>query len=137
MKATLWLMAAFLLTGCGSTQVFQPRSEYPPDPYVRGYADPEDCIGGEKLAALSLPMPTYPSRAFRTGRQGWVILKLDVGADGNVSSAEAQRALPEGLFEKSAVRAAEQWRFEPPETGELTNCRVLIRYRLGDVTIGG
>lgn len=136
MRAFVFIIAV-MLTGCGSTSTFHPQSQYPPDPYVKGYADPDDCIGGESLAAIDLPMPEFPSRAFRTGRQGWVILRLDVGADGSVVSAVAQRALPEGLFEKSAERAAGQWRFEPPAGGSLTNCRVLVRYRLGEVSLGG
>lgn len=136
MKPVLFI-ASLLMTGCGSTSVFTPQSQYPPDPYVKGYAEADDCIGGEDLAAISIDIPEYPSRAFRTGRQGWVILNLDVAQDGYVASAVAQRSLPEGLFEKSAVRAAREWRFEPPASGGLTDCRVLIRYRLGDVTIGG
>lgn len=126
-----------LLGACGSTQVFNPQSQYPPDPYVKGYAGPDDCIGGEALAAISLDMPDYPNRAFRTGRQGWVILRLDVGADGTVVDATAQRALPVGLFEKSSERAALTWRFQPPAGGGLSDCRVLIRYRLGEVSLGG
>jgi TonB family protein len=131
------LLAFGLLSACGSLQVFNPQSQYPPDPYVKGYAGPDDCIGGEKLAAISLDLPDYPKRAFRTGRQGWVILRLDVSADGTVVDAEAQRALPTGLFEKSAERAARLWRFQPPESGGLSDCRVLIRYRLGEVSLGG
>jgi protein TonB len=117
--------------------VFHPQSEYPPDPYVKGYADPEDCIGGESLAAINIDLPEYPSRAFRTGRQGWVLLQLDVGADGSVVRAEAERALPEGLFTRSAEKAVRKWRFEPPKDGVLTDCRVLISYRLGQVSLGG
>jgi TonB family protein len=135
--ALVALSAFGLLSACGSTQVFNPQSQYPPDPYVKGYASPDDCIGGEKLAAISLDLPDYPKRAFRTGRQGWVIMRLDVGADGTVVEAEAQRALPTGLFEKSAERAARQWRFQPPAGGGLSDCRVLIRYRLGEVSLGG
>jgi TonB family protein len=136
--ATLAVLSALaMLAACGSTQVFNPQSQYPPDPYVKGYAGPDDCIGGEALAAITLVLPEYPNRAFRTGRQGWVILRLDVGADGSVVEAEAQRALPVGLFEKSAERAARQWRFQPPANGGLSDCRVLIRYRLGEVTLGG
>ena len=136
MKAWIVMMAV-MLTGCGSVTTFHPQSQYPPDPYVKSYADPGDCIGGESLAAIDLAMPEYPSHAFRTGRQGWVILRLDVGVDGSVVTADAQRSLPEGLFEKSAERAARQWRFEPPATGDLINCRVLVRYRLGEVSLGG
>ena len=135
MKA--WTLGLLALTGCGSTEVFRPQSQYPPDPYVKGYADPEDCIGGEALAAVSLELPEYPSRPFRTGRQGWVILRLDVDAAGRVENADVERALPEGLFEKASVKAAEQWLFQPPPSGALTDCRVLLRFRLGDVSLGG
>lgn len=134
---TALISAVLLLAGCGTTDVFNPQSQYPPDPYVKGYADPDDCIGGEALAAIELDLPTYPARAFRTGRQGWVIMRLDVGPDGSVVNAEAERALPVGLFEKSAESGVRAWRFEPPESGGLTNCRVLIRYRLGEVSLGG
>lgn len=130
-------LAAIALTSCGSTQIFTPQSQYPPDPYVKNYADPDDCIGGEALAAIDLALPEYPDRAFRTGRQGWVLLRLDVAADGSIAQAEAERALPVGMFERSAERGASQWRFEPPASGGLTNCRVVVRYRLGAVSIGG
>jgi TonB family protein len=141
MKAVVFTVVAVsvlaMLSGCGSTQTFMPQSQYPPDPYVKGYTGPDDCIGGEALAAIKLDMPEYPNRAFRTGRQGWVILRLDVGADGSVVEAEAQRALPVGLFEKSSEKAARGWRFQPPANGGLSDWRVLIRYRLGEVSVGG
>ena len=133
----LALASVILLGACASGNVFQPRSEYPPDPYVKGYADEDDCIGGERLAALKLDLPEYPRRAFRTGRQGWVLLQMDVAPDGTVSRAEAERSLPEGLFAKASERAASEWLFEPPGEQGLTNCRVLLRYRLGNVSIGG
>ncbi len=131
------LLAATMVSGCASSDVFNARSVYPPDPYVKGYADPQDCIGGEQLAAVSLDLPDYPGRAFRTGRQGWTIVRLDVGADGRVARADVERAVPDGVFERASERAAHQWVFEPPAGGELTNCRVLIRYRLGQVSLGG
>ncbi|MGB6229229.1 MAG: energy transducer TonB [Litorimonas sp.] len=137
MRIAFPLIAVVLISGCGSTTTFRPKSEYPPDPYVKGYAEAEDCIGGEALAALSLDEPDYPRRAFRTGRQGWVLLRLDVAPDGSIATVEAERAVPKGLFENSAIRAAESWRFEPPQGGALTDCRVLVRYRLGAVSLGG
>jgi TonB family protein len=136
MRAILLGFAVFL-TGCASSDVFMPQSQYPPDPYVKGYAAEDDCIGGEALAAISLDLPEYPARPFRTGRQGWVLLRLDVSADGTISDAVAQRSLPVGLFERSAEKAAKSWRFEPPQGGELNDCRVLVRYRLGAVSLGG
>ena len=132
------LLLAFGLAACTSTDgVFEPKSVYPPDPYVKGYADPEDCLGGEDLMAISLPLPEYPARPYRTGRQGWVILRLDIAADGTIAEAEAERAVPKGLFEKAAEEGAMRWRFEPPASGGLRDCRLLVSFRLGEVRLGG
>lgn len=127
-----------LFTGaaCSTDGPFRPQSEYPPDPYVKGYSDPDDCLGGERLAARSLDLPEYPSRAYRTGRQGWVILRLDVAPDGTMANVDVERALPPGAFARAAVEAAETWRFDPPGEVGLNNCRVLIRFRLGKVSLG-
>lgn len=135
-QAALWLLLP-VLTSCASDGVFRPQSQYPPDPYVKGYAAPDDCIGGENLAAIDLTLPDYPARAFRTGRQGWVILRLDVAEDGSVGSVTTERSLPEGVFGRAAERAAMRWRFEPPGTDALRDCRVLVRFRLGEVSLGG
>lgn len=137
MRRRLIGVACLGLTACATPDVFMPQSQYPPDPYVKGYADPEDCIGGEALAAVRLDLPEYPNRAFRSGQQGWTIARLNVATDGSVSDAAIERALPTGLFENSTLRAVESWQFEPPKTGALLNCRVLIRYRLGEVSLGG
>lgn len=130
-----FLGASFCLSSCGSTTVFQPKSAYPPDPWVKGYSDPDDCLGGEDLAAIKFDLPTYPKRAFQTGRQGWTIIRLDVDAEGLTENIRIERALPEGPFEKSSRKAVENWRFRPPQQ-PLLNCRVLLRYQAGKVTLG-
>ena len=125
------------IAACASPKPFYPKSDYPPDPWVKGYASPDDCIGGEKLAVVDFVLPEYPRKAHKLGRQGWVILRLDVGANGATENVRVERALPTGLFEENAVRAAKNWRFRPPQNGGLENCRVLLRYRLGTVSLGG
>ena len=129
------LLSALLLSACAS-KPFKPKSDYPIDPWVKGYADPDDCIGGEKLAAINFELPGYPRKAFRTGRQGWVILRLDVDANGATENVSIERALPGGLFESTTKKAARKWLFHPPAE-PLNNCRVLIRYQLGAVSLGG
>ncbi len=124
-----------LLTAC-SSKPFYPKSEYPSDPWVKGFANPDDCIGGEKLAAINLQLPKYPRRAFRTGRQGWVILRLDIDASGQTQNVRSERALPDGMFVNASKKAAKKWLFQPPQA-PLDNCRVLIRYQLGAVSLGG
>jgi len=124
------------LTSCATKDVFQPRSEYPPDPWVKGYSNPDDCLGGEKLAARNFELPPYPRRAFNSGRQGWVIMRLDVSARGNTENVEVERSLPDGLFENASRQAVKNWTFQPPQLGALRNCRVLLRYKFGDVSLG-
>jgi len=121
---------------CATKDVFKPRSGYPPDPWVKGYSNPDDCLGGEKLAARNFELPPYPRRAFNSGRQGWVIMRLDVSASGETENVEVERSLPDGLFENASRQAVKNWTFQPPQAGALRNCRVLIRYRFGDVSLG-
>ena len=136
MKSAL-LILLLLLSGCASSKPFKPKSDYPPDPWVKGYANPDDCIGGEKLAAINFELPEYPRKAFKSGRQGWVILRLDVNAAGATENVRVERALPDSLFGGNARRAARGWLFQPPADGPMQNCRVLIRYQLGGVSLGG
>lgn len=125
------------LTGCATKDVFRPQSQYPPDPWVKSYSNPDDCLGGEKLAARNFELPKYPRRAFNSGRQGWVIMKLDVNASGETENVDVERSVPDGFFESVSRGAVKAWRFQPPKDGALKNCRVLLRFRAGEVTLGG
>jgi len=135
---TAWVIAIVLsLTGCATKDVFTPQSHYPPDPWVKGYSNPDDCLGGEKLAAREFALPKYPRGSFNSGRQGWVIMKLDVNSSGITENVEVERSVPDGLFEGASRAAVKNWTFDPPKDGALSNCRVLLRFRAGDVTLGG
>jgi TonB family protein len=137
MKSALPLIAVIALSACATKDVFTPRSAYPPDPWVKGYSNPDDCLGGEKLAAINFELPKYPKRSFNSGRQGWVIVKLDVNAAGQTENVDIERSVPDGLFEDVSRDAVKRWSFRPPKDGALQNCRVLLRFRAGDVTLGG
>jgi len=131
------LIAILTLSACKTSDTFNPRSEYPPDPWVKGYSNPDDCLGGEKLAAIDFRLPDYPRSAFNSGRQGWAIVKLDINTVGDTENVELERVVPDKYFGDPSRRAVEDWRFEPPTDGRLENCRVLIRYRFGTVSLGG
>ena len=134
------ILGTTLLAACATSSQFVPKSHYPPDPWVKGYSDPDDCLGGEALAARNFALPDYPGRAFRAGAQGWVMLRLDVDAAGETQNVRVERSVPEGGlwggFEDVSAAAAEDWLFEPP-AAPLQDCRVLLRYRLGKVSLGG
>jgi len=107
--SSAFVLAAGVLWGCASAPTtFKPRSQYPPDPWVKGYANPDDCLGGELLAARST---------------------------GNVENVSTERSVPEGVFEKHTERVLKDWAFAPPKSEGLQNCRILIRYRVGIVSI--
>lgn len=129
-------LAGFVLQACASSDpVFKARSHYPPDPWVKGYANPDDCLGGEALAARHIPLPDYPKKASKRGNQGWVIVKLDVDVQGQVQNVEAEKSIPRNVFEGHTLKQLKTWRFAPPKSGRLENCRILIRYRLGVVSL--
>lgn len=136
MRAAI-LIALTALSACKTADVFNPKSMYPPDPWVKGYSNPDDCLGGEKLAAVDFALPDYPRAAFNSGRQGWAIVKLDVNALGETENVALERVVPDQHFGDPSRKAVDAWRFEPPKDGPLENCRVLIRYRFGTVSLGG
>jgi protein TonB len=57
--------------------------------------------------------PTYPAAAARRRQEGWVEVSFSVGGDGNVSNVSVVRSQPRGVFDRDAVRAVSQWKFEP------------------------
>ncbi len=138
MRLITAVTALVLLSACASkADYFVPKSEYPVDPWVKGYSNPDDCLGGEKLAARKFFLPEYPRSEFNGGWQGWVILRLDVNAEGYTENVAVERSVPKGRFDRTARRAVEGWIFEPPVDGPMANCRVLIRFKLGGVSLGG
>ena len=136
-KVIAALSTALLFIACTSSNRFRPQSQYPPDPWVKGYASPDDCIGGEALAARHIPLPDYPKRALRQGLQGWAIIKLDVDSDGYVTNIAVEDSVPEAIFARPTKKTVSKWKFQPLNNGKtsLRNCRVLIRYRMGKVMI--
>lgn len=65
-----------------------------------------------KAAILARPEPKYTREARRAGVQGYVIVKVLLGANGEIDRVRVVRALPWGLTE-SAIRAACEIKFKP------------------------
>lgn len=62
---------------------------------------------------VSRPPLDYPAEAKARGVQGHVILKINVGANGNVEGVQISESNPPGFFDEAALRSVRQWRFEP------------------------
>ncbi|MFT3810042.1 MAG: energy transducer TonB [Micropepsaceae bacterium] len=74
--------------------------------------------------------PAYPEQALSPGIEGSVVVVLDIFSNGDAIPKCIRAASPPGWFEKSALDALAQWRFQPGvERGEYG---VTVRYRMED-----
>lgn len=74
------------------------------------------------------PAPEYPRLALRDGQEGVVTVRLSVGADGRVTTAEAALPSPWPLLNEAAVRVVKtRWRFAP---GLVRLYEVAIRFQI-------
>lgn len=147
MRVTCLLLLLFL-AACSSLPVdltpsvlerqrgpFVPRDELPVPPNVSRLIGPDDCRGST-LAAVSAEIPDYPHSAWTHGRQGWVVVRFDVLADGRVDNVRIAHAVPDGPFNRATRQAVRDWQFRPLQ-GEapLSNCVVLFEFRAGEVSL--
>ncbi|MDZ4048456.1 MAG: TonB family protein, partial [Pseudoxanthomonas sp.] len=61
--------------------------------------------------------PKYPANAAKDGIGGLVVLDVLVGEDGVPADIRVHRANPEGVFDKHAIDAARNWRFNAGRDG--------------------
>ncbi|MBL4617475.1 MAG: energy transducer TonB [Robiginitomaculum sp.] len=130
------LVIALGIASCTSSEPMKLNHDYPAPPSIKRLTEAGACPGGEALSAVSLPLPKFPWRAKRQSRQGWVVVSLDVNTDGTTSNVFIRKSVPRSVFDRTSIKAVENWRFAPPGAKPLSNCLVFISYRLGKVTIG-
>jgi protein TonB len=71
-------------------------------------------------------MPSYPPELRRSGQKGTVSVLFTVDARGRVLNAKAERA-SHPAFERAALEAVKQWRFEPgTRNGEKVSFKLRI-----------
>ena len=81
------------------------------------------------LKVLEAVEAEYTGEAMQAKVEGKVVLDLTVGKKGEVEKVEVVEPLSHGLTE-SAVDAARQWKFEPPQGGKSVKVRITIRFEL-------
>lgn len=74
--------------------------------------------------------PAYPSRAQRRGLEGFVELEFVIQRDGRVApgSIRVVSANPRNVFDKAALAAVKQWRFDT--SGRLRQARQRLEFQL-------
>ncbi|WP_286262566.1 energy transducer TonB [Thalassotalea atypica] len=79
--------------------------------------------------ALKRVPPKYPVEYAKQGAEGWVIVSYVVEPDGNTSNVLIERSSGRKRFEKEALRAIKDWKYNPAlENGEpVQQCRNNVR----------
>ena len=81
--------------------------------------------------AVELVAPEYPRGAERRGIEGSVRIAYSIDADGNVVNAQVVEASPEGVFDRAALSAIENWRYAPA-AGQTDGHSRELEFRLGE-----
>ncbi|MFW5769195.1 MAG: energy transducer TonB [Spirochaetota bacterium] len=68
-----------------------------------------------ELNGSGLELPDYPELARRWGWEGIVVVRIQIGPEGNVREAELLRSSGYDLLDRAALKTvAESWTFNPP-----------------------
>jgi protein TonB len=93
--------------------------------------------GGGRLDRDPVPLvridPEYPPAAQSRGIEGWVHVRFTISGSGNVKQAAVVRS-SNPVFERSAIRAIQQWKYQPQlEDGkpvDLEGVEVVLRFEM-------
>lgn len=109
-----------------------PEPAAVPEPASRPVAN----LGESRdVRMVSPPRPQYPAAAARARQSGWVEVEFVVTADGAVQDAQVVASNPGRVFDREAVRAIEQAKFEPRlDRGQAvaSKLRRRIEFKLGE-----
>ena len=92
---------------------------------------------GDYLPLVAIA-PQYPTRAAQRGIQGWCLVSFTVDGLGNVveETIEVVDAEPPNIFDRSSMRAATRFKFQPRVVDgqgvEVSGVQYLFRYQLED-----
>jgi protein TonB len=90
---------------------------------------------GDAVPMVRVP-PQYPERAQQRGIEGRVLLEFTISKSGSVKDAKVVAYEPSKIFNKAALKAVSQWKYNPKiENGkavEQKGIRIAIPFRLGD-----
>jgi TonB family protein len=88
-------------------------------------------ISANELILVKSVQPQYPSKAEKTGIEGWVDLDFTVTDTGTVQDVVVEAAKKPGVFEAAATAALLQWRYQPlvrDAKAVATRARIRIRF---------
>ena len=69
-------------------------------------------MDGSYVPIFQVP-PQYPRRAAERGIEGCVVLQYVVTEVGSVRDPEVIQSIPQGIFDRAAIRAALRYKYKP------------------------
>ncbi|WP_018625451.1 TonB family protein [Kangiella aquimarina] len=72
---------------------------------------PTSALKAKDVTPTSTTPPEYPAYAAKNKIDGYVLFKFDVDGKGKAYNIRVTKSEPEGVFEKAATKAIEQWEF--------------------------
>lgn len=89
------------------------QPEIRPAPMIR--PEPEVFV---RAKAISEPKPDYPDVARERNQQGSVQMRLEINANGEVTSVTVTQSSGHAALDEAAQRAAKRWKYQPARHGE-------------------
>jgi len=84
---------------------------------------------------VSSPPPKYPGDAARARKEGTVILRVTVEADGSTSDVIVEQSAGARSLDRAAQQALRRWRFQPAYRNGVairSEVRVPVKFALGN-----
>ena len=132
-RATAVVPAPSVRVAAASTPERRPVPTSAPEPAVaRNPASAPVAAALTAPQAISKVAPDYPPQARSRKLEGFVELEFRVTANGSTEDIRVVRSEPEGLFDRSAVRALMRWKFKPAERNgvpEAATTRTTMNFR--------
>lgn len=90
---------------------------------------------GDAVPMVRVP-PQYPERAMQRGIEGRVLVQFTISKSGAVKDPKVIAAEPSSIFNKAALKAIRQWKYNPKilngKAVEQRGIKIAIPFRLSD-----
>lgn len=78
---------------------------------------------------IKMVQPEYPQEAVMRGIEGWVDVSLEVNAAGDVIAPRVENTSRGRIFNRAALTAIQQWKYEPRTGNTSERVRVRLQFR--------
>ena len=103
----------------------------PPQPSSPSQRSTRNVALSDMVPLVQVP-PSYPRRAARLQIEGFVTIEFTITQDGNVIEPVIVESEPPNIFDRAALQAIVQWKFEPlMENGQVVESRAQQRIEFG------